>query len=169
MSTRPSPADFHKRFAAGEQLIGTFIKTPTSHAIEIIGDLGYDFVVIDEEHAPFERGSIDVCILGARASGTAAFVRVAAPTADSILSVLDNGATGVLVPHVSSVAKAKEIVAAARYRGGKRGFAASTRAGRYGGATMASISSRASGSSIIAMTVTVLSCASMCSAIVAPP
>jgi len=137
MSTRPSPADFRKRFAAGEQLIGTFIKTPTSHAIEIIGDLGYDFVVIDEEHAPFERGSIDVCILGARASGTAAFVRVAAPTADSILSVLDNGATGVLVPHVSSVAKAKEIVAAARYRGGKRGFAASTRAGRYGGATMA--------------------------------
>jgi 2-keto-3-deoxy-L-rhamnonate aldolase RhmA len=131
------PADFRKRFVAGEQLCGSFIKTPTSHAIEILGDLGYDFVVIDEEHAPFERASIDVCLLAAKAAGTAGVVRVAAPTASNLLSVLDNGATGVLVPHVNSVAKAKEIVSACRYRGGKRGFAASTRAGRYGGATMA--------------------------------
>lgn len=132
-----APAEFRKRFAAGEQLVGTFVKTPTSHATEIIGDLGYDFVVIDEEHAPFDRASIDVCLLGAKAAGTAGIVRVSAPTASNILSVLDNGATGVLVPHVNSVAKAKEIVSACRYRGGKRGFAASTRAGRYGGASMA--------------------------------
>src|SRR5258708_4111633 len=136
-SSRPSPVEFRARFAAGEQLVGTFIKTPTSHGIEILGDLGYDFVVIDEEHAPFDRVSIDVGILAARASGTAGFVRVAAPTADNILSVLDCGATGVLVPHVSSVAKAKEIVAASRYRGGRRGFSGSPRAGRYGGAGMA--------------------------------
>ena len=136
-ASRPSPVEFRARFAAGEQLVGTFIKTPTSHGIEILGDLGYDFVVIDEEHAPFDRVSIDIGILAARASGTAGFVRVAAPTADNILSVLDCGATGVLVPHVSSVAKAKEIVAASRYRGGKRGFSGSPRAGRYGGAGMA--------------------------------
>lgn len=131
------PADFRKRFMAGEYLLGTFVKTPTSHATEILGDLGFDFVVIDEEHAPFDRASIDVCLLGAKAAGTAGIVRVAAPTASNILSVLDNGAIGVLVPHVNSVAKAKEIVSACRYRGGKRGFAASTRAGRYTGATMA--------------------------------
>ena len=136
-ASRPSPVEFRARFAAGEQLVGTFIKTPTSHGIEIFGDLGYDFVVIDEEHAPFDRVSIDIGILAARASGTAGFVRVAAPTADNILSVLDCGATGVLVPHVSSAAKAREIVAASRYRGGKRGFSGSPRAGRYGGAGMA--------------------------------
>src|SRR5258705_10500800 len=136
-ASRPSPTEFRARFAAGEQLVGTFIKTPTSHGIEILGDLGYDFVVTDEEHAPFDRVSIDVGILAARASGTAGFVRVAAPTADNILSVLDCGGTGVLVPHVSSVAKAKEIVAASRYRGGRRGFSGSPRAGRYGGAGMA--------------------------------
>ena len=65
------PADFRKRFTAGEQLLGTFIKTPTSHATEILGDLGFDFVVIDEEHAPFDRASIDVCLLAAKAAGTA--------------------------------------------------------------------------------------------------
>jgi staphyloferrin B biosynthesis citrate synthase len=136
-SNRPDPNDFRRRFAAGEQLIGTFIKTPTSHAIEILGDVGYDFVVIDEEHAPFDRVSIDIGILAAKASGTAGIVRVAAPTASNILSVLDCGATGVLVPHVASVEKAKEIVAACRYRGGRRGFSASPRAGRYGGFSMA--------------------------------
>ena len=136
-TARPAPSDFRQRFAAGEQLVGTFIKTPTSHAIEILGDIGYDFVVIDEEHAPFDRVSIDVCLLAARAAATAGIVRVAAPTASNILSVLDSGAIGVLVPHVASVAKAREIVSACRYRGGKRGYSASPRAGRYGGATMA--------------------------------
>ena len=67
-ASRPSPVEFRARFAAGEQLVGTFIKTPTSHGIEILGDLGYDFVVIDEEHAPFDRVSIDIGILAARAS-----------------------------------------------------------------------------------------------------
>lgn len=132
MSNRPSPADFRTRFLGGELLLGTFIKTPSSHTSEIIGALGFDFVVIDEEHAPFDRGTIDLALLGARASGTAGIVRVAEPTAAKLLAVLDDGATGVLVPHVSSVEKAREIVAACRYRGGKRGFSNTNRGGGYG-------------------------------------
>ena len=132
MSNRPAPADFRKRFAAGDLLLGTFIKTPTSHTSEIIGALGFDFVVIDEEHAVFDRVSIDQALLGARAAGTAGIVRVAEPTAAKLLAVLDDGATGVLVPHVSSVAKAQDIVAACRYRGGKRGFSNTNRGGGYG-------------------------------------
>jgi 2-keto-3-deoxy-L-rhamnonate aldolase RhmA len=131
---RPAPTAFRQRLAAGEHLVGTFIKTPTGHAIEILGGLGFDFVVIDEEHAPFDRGSIDLALLAARAVGTAGIVRVAEPTASNILSMLDNGAVGVLVPHVSSVTKAREIADACRYRGGKRGFSNTTRAGGYGGA-----------------------------------
>jgi staphyloferrin B biosynthesis citrate synthase len=130
--SRPA-ATFRHRLAGGEQLIGTFIKTPTSHTSEIIGDIGYDFVVIDEEHAPFDRVTIDAALLGARAAGTAGIVRVARPDAANILSALDDGAVGVLVPHVATAAKAREVVMAARYRGGRRGFSNSPRAGRYGG------------------------------------
>ena len=135
MSTSQSPAatGFRKRFLAGEPLLGSFIKTPTSHSIEILGGLGFDFVVIDEEHAPFDRVSIDMALLAARASGTAGIVRVAEPTPAKLLAVLDDGATGVLVPHVANVAKAKDMVAACRYRGGRRGFSNSPRAGNYGG------------------------------------
>lgn len=123
---------FRQRFAAGDHLIGTFLKTPTGHATEILGDLGFDFVIVDEEHAPFDRNSIDHALLAAKAAGIASLVRVAEPTATNILSVLDNGAAGVLVPHVSSAAKAREVAAACSYRGGKRGFSNTTRAGDYG-------------------------------------
>lgn len=136
MSTRPLPAEFRQRFTSGATLVGTFLKTPTVHATEILGDVGFDFVVIDEEHAPFDRNATDLVLLAARASGTAGIVRVPDSSASSLLSVLDCGAIGVLVPHVSTAAKAREVVAACRYRGGKRGFSGSPRAGRYGATPM---------------------------------
>jgi staphyloferrin B biosynthesis citrate synthase len=130
------PAQFKGRLAKGEVVAGTFIKTPTGHAVEIFGDVGYDFVVIDEEHAPFDRQAIDHAILAARAARIASLVRVASASPSNLLSVLDCGATGVLVPHVASVGKAREIASACRYRGGTRGFSNSPRAGRYGGLGM---------------------------------
>jgi 2-keto-3-deoxy-L-rhamnonate aldolase RhmA len=130
------PADFRRRLAAGAKLSGTFIKTPSGHATEIFGDLGYDFVVIDEEHAPFDRTTIDQALVAARAARIAALVRVGSSSPSNLLSVLDGGAVGVLVPHVVSGKKATEIAAACRYRGGKRGFSNSPRAGRYGGLSL---------------------------------
>ena len=117
-------------------MLGSFVKTPTSHTIEVLGDLGFDFVVIDEEHGPFDRLAIDHAILAARASNTAPIVRVSDPAASKLLSVLDDGAAGVLVPHVMSVEKARAVVAACRYRGGQRGFSNTTRAGGFGRLSM---------------------------------
>ena len=129
---RPSPRDFRKRLLNRERLIGTFCKTPTSHSTEILGSLGYDFVMLDEEHAPWTRQSLEVGFLGARAFGTAGLVRVARPDANSILSALDDGAIGVMVPHVASAEKARNIASWARYIGGTRGSGVG-RGGDYGG------------------------------------
>jgi len=129
---KTAPTGFRQRFMTGETLVGTFVKTPATHPIEILGQSGFEFVVIDEEHAPWDRVAIDGALLAARASGTAGIVRVAEPSAARILAVLDDGATGILVPHVSSVAKAKEIAQACRFRGGRRGFSNTTRAGNFG-------------------------------------
>jgi staphyloferrin B biosynthesis citrate synthase len=127
--TEDVKASFRQRLLAREPLLGTFLKTPTSHATEILSGLNFDFIAIDQEHGPFDRGSIDNVLAVARALRLPAFVRVASP--DMILSVLDCGATGVIAPHVASAAYAREVAAACHYRGGKRGFAASTRAGGY--------------------------------------
>lgn len=130
--TTSAATGFRQRFIAGEILVGTFVKTPATHPVEILGQLGFEFVVIDEEHAPWDRVAIDAALLAARASGTAGIVRVAEPSAAKILAVLDDGATGVLVPHVSSAAKARDIAQACRFRGGRRGFSNTTRAGGFG-------------------------------------
>jgi staphyloferrin B biosynthesis citrate synthase len=134
MPMRPDPTHFRKRFLAKETLLGSFVKFPTGHATEILGSVGFDFVVIDEEHGPFDRGSTDLALMGARAGRTAGLVRV--PDKGRLLGALDDGAAGVLVPHVSSPEIAREIVALCRYRGGKRGFSNTTRAGDYGGRGM---------------------------------
>lgn len=130
---RPERRDYarlRERLNAKEPMLGTFVKMPTSQAIEILGAEGFDFVVIDGEHAPLDRNSIDLMVLASRAAGLAPIVRVGHP--DHILTALDCGALGVMVPHVSSVETAKEIAAACRYAGGTRGFAGLTRASGWG-------------------------------------
>lgn len=134
MTTRPDPAEFRRRFLAGETLLGSFVKFPTGHSTEILGSVGFDFVVIDEEHGPFDRVATDQALMGARAGRIAGLVRV--PEPGRILGALDDGAAGVLVPHVASAEKAREMVSLCRYRSGSRGFSNTTRAGDYGGRGM---------------------------------
>ena len=129
---RPSFREFRKRLQAREHLIGTFIKTPTTHATEILGLIGFDFVVFDQEHAPLDAAVLDMMILGARASNVAGIVRIPEANPSMIQTVLDCGASGVLVPHVASAQTARRIISACRYRGGSRGFANTTRAGGFG-------------------------------------
>lgn len=129
---RPNFTTFRDRLLARERMLGTFLKLPTTQVIEILGPLGYDFVVIDQEHAPLDRGITDLMILAARASNIAPLVRVPEFNAASILSALDCGAMGIMVPHVNSVEKAQAVAQSCRYAGGSRGFAGLTRAGRWG-------------------------------------
>ena len=133
--------DFRDRLLARRPLLGSFVKTPSIHATEILAGLGFDFVVIDEEHAPFDRASLDLLAFAAMATGIAGIVRVSGLS--SILAALDMGAAGVLVPHVNSAGEARRAVAASRYQNGERGCSPSPRAGRYGALTLAEHVARA--------------------------
>ncbi len=112
-------------------MIGTFMKVPAPQNTEVLGLDGFDFVILDEEHAPWNRGTLDTALLACRAFQIAGVVRVARPDANSILAVLDDGAMGVMVPHVDSAEKARSVVSWAKYRDGTRGAGAS-RGGEYG-------------------------------------
>jgi 2-keto-3-deoxy-L-rhamnonate aldolase RhmA len=129
---------FATRLRAGDKLLATFIKTPSMHAVEIAGVSGLDAVVLDAEHAPFSSDALDQALLACRAAGIAGIVRVPDSRPQTIGQVLDMGAAGVLIPHICSAADAQAAVAAARYRGGARGFSNSPRAGSYGASTMLS-------------------------------
>lgn len=127
---------FRNRLRSRERLLGTFVKTNAFQLIEILGTTGLDFVVIDAEHAPFDRNSLDVLMLAARASNLPALVRIPGTAPDVILNVLDIGATGLLVPHICSAEDAGHTLMATRYVGGGRGFSNSSRAGGYGKLSM---------------------------------
>ena len=49
-------AEFKARLVAREPMLGAFIKTPHPIVIEIMARAGFDFLVVDAEHAPFDLG-----------------------------------------------------------------------------------------------------------------
>ena len=132
--TAPS---FRKRLLAGEPLIGSWVKTPSSILCEVLGQSDLDALCLDAEHAPFDRLQLDGCISVLRAAGMPALVRVPSAAPEAVLNALDCGATGVVVPHVKSPAEARALAKAARFGAGGRGYAGSTRAAGYGKVPMA--------------------------------
>ena len=127
---------FRQRLGRGDRLVGSFVKTPAPHVVEIAGLSGLDFIVLDAEHGPFEGREIDVAVLASRAAGIDVLVRLPVGAPAPIQQALDLGAAGILVPHVDTAAEAESIVAAARFRGGRRGFSNSPRFADYGGVAM---------------------------------
>lgn len=136
-------ARFKARLTANEPLIGCFIKTPHPTLVEVLGVAGLDFLVLDGEHSPFDRASIDACMLAARAVGCPLLVRVPDGNPSTLLGVLDCGAAGVVIPHVTNVAQAERIAKSVHYQPGGRGIAGTTRAGGYGALSLTDHRNRA--------------------------
>ena len=123
-------ASFRARLKAGEPLVGSIVTMPLAGVAEIVADAGFDWLWIDMEHGPLELQNVEAML---RARGSAAGI-VRAPANDPvwIKRILDTGADGVLLPHVSSAAGARAAVEAAYYPPrGKRSFGVS-RAHGYG-------------------------------------
>jgi 2-keto-3-deoxy-L-rhamnonate aldolase RhmA len=123
---------FKQRIAGQEPMLGTFVKTPHPHIVEVLATTGLDCLCLDAEHAPFDRRDLDLCILAARAASMPVIVRPPSSAHEQILNALDCGADGVLVPHVRSAEEARAVAKAAHYGAGGRGYAGSSRAAGYG-------------------------------------
>jgi staphyloferrin B biosynthesis citrate synthase len=126
-----------QKLQAGAPLLGTFLKTPHPHVVEVLASSGLDCLVLDAEHAPFDRRDLDACILAGLACGLPTLVRTQSNQDEHLLNALDCGADGVVVPHVRSAAQAQAIVRASHYSAGGRGYAGSSRAAGYGLKSMA--------------------------------
>jgi 2-keto-3-deoxy-L-rhamnonate aldolase RhmA len=122
---------FRDQLRAGELLAGTWIKTPHPHVVEVLSFSSLDCLVLDAEHAPFDRAALDLCILAARAGGKTVLVRPQSASHEHILNALDCGADGVILPHICNAADAEDAVKACHYISGGRGYAGSSRAAGY--------------------------------------
>ena len=122
---------FKSRLLSGERLLGTFVKTPSPVITEVLGLTELDAVCLDAEHASFGRVELDSCVQTLRAADMPSLVRVAGNSREQILQALDCGATGIVVPHVTTVRQAAGIVKATHFGEGGRGYAGSTRAAGF--------------------------------------
>ncbi|MBI1788039.1 MAG: aldolase [Acidobacteria bacterium] len=111
---------------------GVFCELPCPEALEIIGIAGWDFAVVDCEHAPITVSRLPGMVRAAAAAGMPAIVRVASNSASAIQHALDCGAAGVQIPQIASLEAARSAVAAARFHPeGQRGFNPFVRAAAF--------------------------------------
>ena len=93
--------ELKRKINGGEPTVGLFIKIASAHVVEMLGSVGIDFVVLDAEHAPFSIDTINNCIMAGRCAGVEVLVRVSSLRSTEIQAVLDMGAAGVVVPHIT--------------------------------------------------------------------
>jgi 4-hydroxy-2-oxoheptanedioate aldolase len=115
-------------------VFGTFLQMGSSVSAEVCGRAGLDWGLIDLEHGAGAETAILPELMALELTGTAAIVRVETSSPLRVSRVLDHGASGIMVPRVTSAAGAAQAVAFARYPpAGIRGVALSTRAADFGG------------------------------------
>ena len=128
-----APNLFKAALRQGKQQIGLWTALCSNITAEIVAASGFDWVVIDTEHAPNEVPAV-LTQLQAMGRGTAEpVVRVAWNDPVLIKRVLDVGARTLLIPFVENAGEARRAVAATRYPPlGIRGVAIGPRANLYG-------------------------------------
>jgi 2-dehydro-3-deoxyglucarate aldolase/4-hydroxy-2-oxoheptanedioate aldolase len=126
---------FKQAILQGPIQLGTWMMTGSDTVAEAMATIGFDFLVLDQEHVPVDSLDairIDRAIRGASQTTTPLY-RLAWNDTVLIKRALDGGATSLMVPFINSPAEAYKAVEAAYYPPlGKRGFAAVHRASGYG-------------------------------------
>jgi 4-hydroxy-2-oxoheptanedioate aldolase len=133
MNIQLPPNTFKQALREGRPQIGLWSSLCSNLAGEVVAGAGFDWILIDTEHAPNELPMV-FSQLQALLGGTAtAVVRPAWNDLVIMKRLLDVGVQNLLIPYVQTPEEARAAVAATRYPPqGVRGVAVSHRANRYG-------------------------------------
>jgi 2-dehydro-3-deoxyglucarate aldolase len=113
--------------------LGTWILSASPIVAEAVGHAGFDWGVVDMEHAPLEVMGVLHLLQALATTKMVPVVRVPSNDAVVVKRVLDVGATTLLFPFVDDGEAARRAVAATRYAPqGMRGVVGMSRASRYG-------------------------------------
>ena len=113
-------------------VLGPFAKTPDPGFIEVFGNSGFDFVILDLEHGPNSVETVQNLIRAADSSGILPIVRTKENNFNMIGEVLDIGAGGIQVPQVVGRESAERVIEHAKFAPeGMRGVCRFVRAADY--------------------------------------
>ncbi len=140
MTKNPSTASvsdfvnpFRRHLHERRRLIGCWASLGNAITTEVIGVAGFDWILLDCEHAPNDVLSLVPQLMALKDSPSAAVVRPPSNDPITIKRMLDIGCHNFLIPMVDSVAQARAAVGATRYPPeGIRGVSVSQRSNRYG-------------------------------------
>ena len=127
---------FKHAIAAGQLQIGLWCSLCSNIAADVVGDSGFDWLLLDTEHSPNEIPDLVGQLQAVSGGAATPIVRPAWNDTVLIKRCLDIGAQTLLVPYVQNAGEAKRAVEAVRYPPrGVRGVAVASRASRYGRVT----------------------------------
>ena len=119
------------RLAAGETVVGCFLRHDAPDLAEYLALLGWDFLIFDGEHGGATSGKISNLARAVELHGVTPLARVPTNLPHHILRFLDAGVHGVHVPWVNSASGVNQAVESVKYHPrGVRGLA-SNRSGGY--------------------------------------
>ena len=122
-----------QKLEAGQAAFGVMITFPSAPVVEMLGYLGFDWVLIDNEHGSITVDNSEDLIRAAELSNIAPIVRPVANRPEIIAPFLDRGAFGVQVPHVNTAEEARATVDAVKYYPeGHRGIFSGSRPADFG-------------------------------------
>jgi 2-dehydro-3-deoxyglucarate aldolase len=129
----PFPNRFRGDLIAGKRLIGCWASLASPITTEVLGVAGFDWILLDAEHAPNDVLTLIPQLMALKDSVSAPVVRPPWNEPVVIKRLLDAGFHNFLFPFVESADDARRAVAATRYPpAGIRGVSVSQRSNRYG-------------------------------------
>jgi len=124
--------DIKTKLKQGQIVIGSFFRLPSPDLVEIFGEAGFDFIIIDQEHGPLTPETTSDLVRACDLVGMAALVRIPDNQPWFFQHALDVGALGVQVPQTRTAEDAKRAVRYSKFSPlGNRGVCRNVRAARY--------------------------------------
>jgi 4-hydroxy-2-oxoheptanedioate aldolase len=116
-----------------KQLRGIWMVSGSTTVTEALSVAGWDFLVLDLEHAAVSAWNVSDHLRAAQMGGTPVIVRLADANPGFVKQALDAGAQNLMFPFIENAEEARQAVALTRYAPeGSRGLARVMRASRYG-------------------------------------
>ena len=105
-----------RKMQAGEVALGFGVHhLRTAAAPALAAATGHDWLFLDNEHGSFSVSEIAQLCIASLPTGVTPLVRVCANAIDEATRALDNGALGIVMPHVDTAKEARRIAEAFRY------------------------------------------------------
>ena len=119
--------------AAGKRQCGIWMSLTSPMVAEIVADAGYDWILVDGEHAPNDLTSLRAQLQAMRGSSSSILARPPWNDMVTIKQFMDAGVQNFIIPYVQNVEEARAAVSFTRYPPeGVRGVAGGSRASNFG-------------------------------------